>query len=225
MLGVAGELDYLGRGISTCATCDGFFYRDRKVAVVGGGDSALEEALFLTRFASSVVVVHRRNELRASKILQSRASRNPKLSFCWDNVVVGASGSDDCLDSVDLENVKSAARRSMAVDGLFITIGHRPNSEFVRDRLVLDSAGYIVTEARSTRTSEPGIFACGDVQDSTYRQAVTAAGPGCMAALDVEQWLIILRQVNWCSMYAGSISGCFSVISPVTRQAICDNPP
>lgn len=189
MLGVEGEAEYLGKGVSTCATCDGFFYRNKTVAVVGGGDSALEEALFLTRFASRVVVVHRRRQLRASKILQLRAARHPKLSFCWDSVVVAVHGSDDLLEAIELEDVDSGERRSLLVDGVFIAIGHRPNSEFVRGQLALDSAGYIITEARSTRTSQPGVFACGDVQDATYRQAITAAGSGCMAALDVEQWL------------------------------------
>jgi thioredoxin reductase (NADPH) len=190
LLGVPGESKLMGRGVSTCATCDGFFFKDQKIMVVGGGDSALEEALYLSRLGRSVQVVHRRDTLRASKIMQDRAFKNPKISFTWDTAV------EDVLDAaqgkvtaVRLLNVKTGARSEVEVDGLFIAIGHEPNTGIVRGQLDLHPNGYIRVEPGTTRTSVPGVFAAGDVQDFTYRQAVTAAGSGCMAALDAERYL------------------------------------
>jgi thioredoxin reductase (NADPH) len=187
MLDVPSEARLLGHGVSTCATCDGFFFRDKRVAVVGGGDSAMEEALFLTKFASEVVVIHRRKQLRASKIMQDRALRNPKISFLWDTVVTDVLG-DGSLERLELEDVTTGHQSELLVAGLFVAIGHAPNTGLFVGQLDLDSAGYVLT-SDGTRTSRDGVFACGDVQDHTYRQAVTAAGSGCMAAIDVERWL------------------------------------
>ena len=188
MLGLDAEKALLGKGVSTCATCDGAFFRDRSVVVVGGGDSALEEAMFLTRFASSVTVVHRRDQLRATKLLQDRAFANEKIQFIWNSVI------KDILDpaqgkvrGVVLEDVKTHRTRYLPCDGVFIAIGHTPNTELFAGQLELQD-GYIVTKG-GTGTSVPGVFAAGDVQDRIYRQAVTAAGSGCMAALDCEKWL------------------------------------
>jgi thioredoxin reductase (NADPH) len=186
-LGVPGERELAGHGVSTCATCDGFFFRDKPIAVVGGGDSALEEAIFLSRFAASIVVIHRRKELRASKIMQDRAFANPKISFAFDTVVTEILG-DDRLSGLRLRDVVTGEHRELTVDGCFVAVGHAPNTELFRDQLEMDQAGYIRTHAGSA-TSIAGVFACGDVQDHEYRQAITAAGSGCMAALDVDRYL------------------------------------
>jgi thioredoxin reductase (NADPH) len=188
MLGLDDEARLIGHGVSTCATCDGFFFRAHNIAVVGGGDSALEEAMFLTKFADSVTVIHRRHELRASKIMQERAFANPKLSFVWDSHVIGLNG-DKKLQSITLRNLISEEETILPVTGLFVAIGHAPNTDLFKGQLDLDDAGYIITEADSSRTSVDGVFACGDVQDHVYRQAITAAGTGCMAAMDTERWL------------------------------------
>ncbi len=187
MLGLEHEQRLLGHGVSTCATCDGFFFRGHEIAVVGGGDSALEEAMFLSRFADKVTIVHRRDELRASKIMQQRAQDNPKISFAWNSQVTAVHGTDK-LESITLTDTISGESTSLAVTGLFIAIGHRPNADLFINQLALDDTGYIKTHA-GTRTSAVGVFAAGDVQDHTYRQAITAAGSGCMAALDTERWL------------------------------------
>ncbi len=187
MLGVPGESRLLGHGLSTCATCDGFFFRGRPIAVVGGGDSALEEAIFLTKFASSVLVIHRRKQLRASKIMQDRAMANPKISFLWDSVVEEVVG-DESLRALSVRNVVTGAISEVPVEGCFVAIGHAPSTALFAAQLATDAAGYITTHD-GTKTSVDGVFACGDVQDHVYRQAVTAAGSGCMAAIDVERYL------------------------------------
>ncbi len=191
MLGVPGEDRLLGHGVSTCATCDGFFFRGQPIAVVGGGDSALEEAIFLSKFASSVLIVHRRKELRASKIMQDRALANPKISFLWNSVVEELLG-EERLRAMRVRDVVTGAVSDVPLDGCFVAIGHAPNTALFNGKLDLDDAGYIVTHA-GTRTSVDGVFACGDVQDHDYRQAITAAGSGCMAALDVEHYLEAAR--------------------------------
>lgn len=188
MLGLPNELELLGHGLSTCATCDGFFFREHHIAVIGGGDSALEEAIFLTRFAASVTVVHRRSELRASKIMQSRAFANPKLRFIWDTVVTEVLGTSK-LEGLRLKNLNSGEEELLAVTGVFVAIGHAPNSDLVRGQVELDDLGYVLTYGGTSATSVEGVFAAGDIQDHRYRQAVTAAGSGCMAAIDVERWL------------------------------------
>jgi len=188
MLGLDAEARLIGHGLSTCATCDGFFFRSQQIAVVGGGDSALEEALFLTRFADKVFLVHRRDSLRASKIMQDRAFANPKIEFVWNTVVDDLVG-DTSLEAIDVTNVVTGESRRLAVTGLFVAIGHRPNTDLFADVLDRDDNGYLVTKPGSTATNIDGVFACGDVQDHTYRQAVTAAGSGCMAAIDAERWL------------------------------------
>ena len=187
-LGLPNEQRLIGHGVSTCATCDGFFFRDQEIAVVGGGDSALEEAIFLTKFAHKVTVVHRRKELRASKIMQDRAFKNDKISFVWDSVVTEVEG-DTMVSGVRLRNLVSGEESTLAATGLFVAIGHVPNTNLFKGQLAMEDTGYLVTEGGSTRTNVPGVFACGDVQDHVYRQAVTAAGSGCMAAIDAERWL------------------------------------
>jgi thioredoxin reductase (NADPH) len=188
MLGCPNEERLLGYGVSTCATCDGFFFREHHIAVAGGGDSALEEALFLTRFASKVTVIHRRDELRASKIMQERAFKNPKIEFLWNSVIVDILG-DTKVSGIKIQHTTSAETFELPVTGLFVAIGHEPNSGLLKGQLDLEANGYVRTLGRSSRTSVDGVFACGDVQDHIYRQAVTSAGSGCMAAIDAEHWL------------------------------------
>ena len=189
LLDVPGEEKFFGRGVSTCATCDGAFYRDRKVAVVGGGDSAMEEGLFLTRFASHVWIIHRRHELRASRIMQERALENPKIAFQWGSVVDEVLGEETTgVTGVRVRELESDRGRELDAEGLFIAIGHTPNTGLFRDKLELDEQGYILTDRRQ-HTSVPGVFAGGDVQDHVYRQAVTAAGTGCAAAMEAEKYI------------------------------------
>jgi thioredoxin reductase (NADPH) len=187
MLGLPGEERLLGHGVSTCATCDGFFFKNQDIAVVGGGDSAIEEAIFLSKFGSSVTVIHRRKELRASKIMQDRAFRNDKIRFRWNAVVEEVVGNGS-VEGVKLRDVVTGEASVLPVSGLFVAIGHAPNTDLFRDQLDMDDDGYLLTRD-GTRTSVEGVFACGDVQDRVYRQAVTAAGSGCMAAIDAERWL------------------------------------
>ena len=191
-LGIDGEERLSGHGVSYCATCDGFFFKDQDIVVVGGGDSAMEEATFLTRFARSVTVVHRRDELRASAVMAKRAQEDPKISFAWNSRVVELDG-EDSLTDVTLEDTVTGDRRRLEATGLFVAIGQVPRSELVADVLELDEAGYIKVEAPSQRTRIPGVFACGDVADPTYQQAITAAGSGCRAALDAEHYLTTLQ--------------------------------
>jgi len=188
MLDLPSEQRLLGHGVSTCATCDGFFFRGHHIAVVGGGDSAVEEATFLTKFADTVTIVHRRDELRASKIMQDRAKNNPKIRFAWNAQVTDVFG-DTSVTGIELTDTRTGARAALDVTGLFIAIGHRPNTDLFRGQLDLKDNGYLQTQPGSTRTNIDGVFACGDVQDDVYRQAITAAGSGCMAAIDAERWL------------------------------------
>jgi thioredoxin reductase (NADPH) len=188
MLGLPAEQRLLGHGVSTCATCDGFFFRERPIAVVGGGDSAIEEAIFLTKFATKVTVIHRRHELRASKIMQERAFANPKIEFVWNTVVDDVVG-DGSVEAAALRDVETGETSQLEIDGLFVAIGHDPTTGLFQGQLDLDEDGYVVTAPDSTRTSVDGVFAAGDVQDHVYRQAITAAGSGCMAAIEAERWL------------------------------------
>ncbi|SDH18301.1 thioredoxin reductase (NADPH) [Planococcus glaciei] len=197
MLDIPGETENLGKGVSTCATCDGFFFRNKKIIVVGGGDSAMEEASFLTRFASEVVVVHRRSELRASKIMQERARQNPKITWALDRIPLRVVTKDDKVSGLKVRNNETAEEEVIQADGIFIAIGHLPNSSFLNGQIETDAIGYIKVNPGTTETNIPGVLACGDVQDSKYRQAVTAAGTGCMAALDAERFLEGQEIVDW----------------------------
>ena len=187
-IGLPNEKRLSGRGVSWCATCDGFFFRDQAIAVVGGGDSAMEEANFLTRFASKVTIIHRRDSLRASKIMAERALANPKIEFLWDSEVIDVLG-DEKVSGLKIRNLKSNEESVKDFTGLFVAIGHIPRSELVKDQIDLDGEGYVKVEGRSTKTNLKGVFACGDLVDHTYRQAITAAGSGCQAALDAERFL------------------------------------
>jgi len=192
MLGLPNESELIGHGLSTCATCDGFFFRDQEIAVVGGGDSALEEAMFLTRFASKVTVLVRRNELRASKIMQDRAFANDKIEFAWNTVVTAYLG-DGMISGIATENTQTGEAATMDISGIFIAIGHKPSTSLFVDQLAVKPNGYLVAEPNSTVTAIPGVFACGDVVDDYYRQAITAAGSGCQASIDAERWLEALH--------------------------------
>ena len=190
-LGLESEQKYQGAGVSACATCDGFFYRGKRVAVIGGGNTAVEEAIYMTHHASHVTLIHRRDSLRAERILQQRLFSNPKISVIWDHAVdeILGSGTPEVVTSVRLKNVKTGELQELALDGVFVAIGHSPTTALFQGQVRLDEEGYIITKPGTTETSIPGVFAAGDVQDKTYRQAVTAAGTGCMAALEVEKFL------------------------------------
>ena len=190
LLGLKSEEELMGHGVSACATCDGFFFKDKKVVVIGGGDSAMEEANFLTKFASEVVLIHRRSEFRASKIMVQRTLSNPKVNVIYNAIVKDIFGSkDEGVDSIEINDVINGSSKIIKCDGVFMAIGHTPNTQLFKDCINLDDSGYIITKPDSTYTNIDGVFACGDVQDHVYRQAVTAAGSGCMAAIDAERWL------------------------------------
>ena len=198
-IGKDEELSRSGGGVSACATCDGFFYRGKEVAVVGGGDTALEEAVYLTKHASKVTLIHRRDALRGSKIMQDRAMSNPKIEIAWNKVIsqimtetrdLPSGGQVERIKSLQLKDTVDSSYSELKIDGLFVAIGHQPNTGLFQGQLPVDENGYLITEKGSSRTSVPGVFACGDVQDHTYRQAITAAGSGCMAAIDAERWLV-----------------------------------
>lgn len=190
-LGLEGEQKFMGFGVSACATCDGFFYREKPIAVIGGGNTAVEEALFLTNFASKVTLIHRRDELRAEKIMQERLFKHEKIEVVWDSVLEDVIGTEDPLGvtGAKIKNIKTGDTSELSVDGIFVAIGHDPNTKLFNDQIDLDEEGYILTKAGTTQTSVPGVFAAGDVQDKIYRQAVTAAGTGCMSALEAESFL------------------------------------
>jgi thioredoxin reductase (NADPH) len=188
-IGVPGEQELLGHGVSSCATCDGFFFRNQHIVVVGGGDSAMEEATFLTRFAETVTIVHRRDTFRASKVMQVRALNNPKIKIEWDSVVEEILGDDGKVNGVRLKNVKTGDTKVLDVTGVFVAIGHDPRSELFKGQVELDDEGYVRVDSPSTRTNIPGVFAAGDLVDHTYRQAITASGTGCAAALDAERFI------------------------------------
>jgi thioredoxin reductase (NADPH) len=194
-LGLPDEKRLSGRGVSWCATCDGFFFRDQDIAVVGGGDSAVEEATFLTKFARSVTIVHRRDELRASKIMAARAHSNEKIQFAWNSTVSAIHG-DEKVSGITLTDTITGETRELPVTGVFVAIGHDPRNELVKGQVDLDDAGYVLVDSRSTKTNLTGVFACGDLVDHTYRQAITAAGTGCSAALDAERYLAALEEVS-----------------------------
>lgn len=196
-LNIPGEQDNLGKGVSACATCDGFFFRNKKIVVVGGGDSALEEANFLTRFASELTLVHRRDELRASKIMQDRARGNEKIKFALNRTPLSVDSTGMGVTGLRVKNNETGEEELIPTDGLFVAIGHKPNTDFLKDKVELNEAGYIVVQPGSTLTSVPGIFAAGDVQDMKYRQAITAAGSGCQAALDCEKYLEESATHDW----------------------------
>ncbi len=189
MLGIKGESELIGKGVSTCATCDGFFFRNKRILVIGGGDSAMEEATFLTKFASEVTIVHRRDELRASKVMQERARENPKIKWLLNVTPMEVHAQDNKVNALDVIDNTTGEQRQIETDGIFVAIGHSPNTAFLAGQVKTDNVGYIVTDGVTTATSVEGVFACGDVMDSRYRQAVTAAGSGCKAALDVEKFL------------------------------------
>ncbi len=196
-LGLDSEREYRGKGVSACATCDGFFFRGVEVAVVGGGDTAVEEATFLTKYASRVHLIHRRGELRASKIMQEKARKNPKIAFAWNAVVEEVVGDGKAVTGVRLKSMKDGSTRVLPVQGLFMGIGHEPNTGLFKGQLEMNAVGYITVRAPSTATSVPGVFAAGDVADPIYRQAITAAGSGCAAAIDAEHWLGEHATENW----------------------------
>lgn len=189
MLNIPGEKENVGRGVSTCATCDGFFFRGKKVVIIGGGDSAMEEASFLSKFASEVEIVHRRNELRASKIMQDRAKENEKINWSLNKTPVEVISEENKVKGLIVKDNKTGKEEMIETDGMFVAIGHNPNTEFLKGQVRTDEVGYIQVVPGTTETNIPGVFACGDVQDNKYRQAITAAGTGCMAALDVERYL------------------------------------
>ncbi len=205
-LHVPGEQELLGRGVSSCATCDGFFFRDQDIAVIGGGDSAMEEATFLTRFARSVTIVHRREEFRASKIMLNRARGNDKIRFATNKVVTAVEG-DTTVSGLQLRDTRTGEETTLPVTGVFVAIGHDPRSEMVRDAVEVDAGGYVLVRQPTTSTSVEGVFAAGDLVDRTYRQAVTAAGTGCAAAIDVERWLAESADTAAASPGSGALIG------------------